>query len=525
MPTYPLSFLKGLTIAADWMTTPPGFLWVMDDWLIEYGRLRPRDGSTILNSAALTGLSSLTSIIFYRDKNSAGGGVFLVQGPQKIYRSAQYTSDTQFLTNLGVAFTDVTGTASIGTATVSMMDILNNIVILTSSSGAINQITSDSTNAAPLAGSPPSATFVKVVNNFAFLAGVLNYGTNSSRIWWSAVGDPQTWPATSFLDWRTNDGDYITALSSIGQDLIVFKNSHIGRLSTTTLTISGAVTLGPMTTLFNGMGCAGYQAVDNLPDGRIVFLGIDYNLWVTDGVSLQMLSKGPYGTANVYNTGGSGPQPQNRGLYFYSANNSAFTNSPIVIVDPIRNEVWVTPYNGSTIFVYDYLQDYWRRITGYHLTCAARLPPSRGGAFSSSASTLGWRLFGGASSANVIAVSNEASGFGPGRPTDQTGATVTAKAIFSIADPDILANNRFRAVNIPANNLGLASTVVQFGFDGTITGPTTTLNSHVMRNSIPIPYRTEFLSQTRYSSLQIQLTDTIPGDLIYTPYLSDEAMS
>jgi hypothetical protein len=48
-----------------------------------------------------------------------------------------------------------------------------------------------------------------------------------NRLYFSAIGDADTWPANNFIDVVTNDGDPITAIQPLGDALIIFKKHQI----------------------------------------------------------------------------------------------------------------------------------------------------------------------------------------------------------------------------------------------------------------------------------------------------------
>jgi hypothetical protein len=73
-------------------------------------------------------------------------------------------------------------------------------------------------------GSPPSAKYVKVHKNFMFLAGNT---TNPSRVFFSALGDPETWPALNFIDVGKGDGDQITGLAILLDRLVITKTNSV----------------------------------------------------------------------------------------------------------------------------------------------------------------------------------------------------------------------------------------------------------------------------------------------------------
>lgn len=188
---------------------------------------------------------------------------------------------------------------------------------------------------------------VKTVNNILFFAGNL-----SSYIYWSSVGDPTTYNSGNFIPFRLSDGDTIQALSYIGTDLIIFKRFSIGALSTQTQILSGVVTLGPLTTLNVGIGCASPNAVDRLPDGRLVFLGGNGHLYLFDGNVPIDVSQQAYPGSSVQSLITAAAQ-----FFVYG------TGGAIVKVVPMRHEVWVILQdpgaNANDYWIYDYLNNIW----------------------------------------------------------------------------------------------------------------------------------------------------------------------
>ena len=88
-------------------------------------------------------------------------------------------------------------------------------------------------------------------------------------------------------------------MGEISGNLLIFKKSSIGLLSTQTISISGISTLGPLSTIFQGIGAVGPGSVDNLPDGRCIFISQDMNVYITDGYSLQCLTNNSNGRRNI----------------------------------------------------------------------------------------------------------------------------------------------------------------------------------------------------------------------------------
>lgn len=91
--------------------------------------------------------------------------------------------------------------------------------------------TGDSTIAYTLFGVDANITKAKYVedyNNYVFLANVsVGSTTYPTRIYWSNLQDPTTFLTTSFIEVAINDGQQITGMKVLGDNLIIFKTRSI----------------------------------------------------------------------------------------------------------------------------------------------------------------------------------------------------------------------------------------------------------------------------------------------------------
>jgi len=78
-----------------------------------------------------------------------------------------------------------------------------------------------------LGGSPPVLDFITTHNNRVW--GV--DAADKSRVRFSDILDPETWSVLNFIDFNPDDGDYITAMVRIGQDLVVSKQWSMALLT------------------------------------------------------------------------------------------------------------------------------------------------------------------------------------------------------------------------------------------------------------------------------------------------------
>ena len=85
-----------------------------------------------------------------------------------------------------------------------------------------------------LPGTPPIGNIGIVFQNYLFYAGV---ATAPSRLYFSDLGDPTTWPAINFIDVPSPyDGDPITGLAILYGNLIIFKRHSIYIMTGTSAT-------------------------------------------------------------------------------------------------------------------------------------------------------------------------------------------------------------------------------------------------------------------------------------------------
>lgn len=370
----PFDFSKGFSSGFSYYNVPQGYSTKMQNCRFTSGSIALRWSQKQTNSAALGGGTNyVTGLTTWIDAASSVTSVVAITNA-KIYTAdaTSYAPSSSALT-----FTDRTGATTISSSNTLRytFDSLNGILIIAGNSAAGGlplKLTAYNSNAANLGGSPPKADCVKVVNNFAFLGRQLNSTNTYSTINWSNVSDPETWGAANSLEVNKKDGEQIMALGAIGSDLYILKQTSIWRLSTVTQTISGAVTLGPLQLVIKGVGCVGPLALDNLPNGDIVFVGGDGHFYEFDGSSVFDLSLQAYPGPNAFSLG----EFSSLGLSFASINSQ-------ICVKTWRGigEVWigydstVTGFTSGKVYAYDYLNHIWQGfITDSSPKCFTTMP-------------------------------------------------------------------------------------------------------------------------------------------------------
>lgn len=297
-----------------------------------------RQGNATLNTTALASSAAVHGLFDWLI--NSGTRYLIVTAGTKIYNSA----------SLSTTFTDITGAVTITTGQNNQHTFasLNNIVACCGGTTPDTPIQWTGTgNASALAGTPPVGNLVCVANNFMFISGI---AATPSRVYWSNVADPGTWGASNFIDFRMSDGDSITAILELNQNLLIFKRRSIGLLFTQSNTVSGSVTLAPLTEVIVGIGCPGGQCVDNLPDGSVVMLGTNAHIYLIQGGTSVLDISDPKEGSNI--------QPTLDGM------DASRLKYAVVKVYPTRNQVWISlsssgATTNDTILVYDYQLSVW----------------------------------------------------------------------------------------------------------------------------------------------------------------------
>ena len=503
MPPTEVSFRGGLNREANFISMPPGQCMTFKDMQLNYGDVVTRQPILPLNSNSLTS-SNKFSMLGWADASSATSLPYIyvvgAGSPGKIYRSSTYFQDTQIATP--ISYSDVSGSIDPGNTPLSY-DTLNGLLVFVSFGINPFKFTSNSANAAALAGSPPvGAQAVKVVNNYMFMAGFPATSNGGTRIYWSSVADPETWPAANFIDFKEGDGDPINALGKIGTTLYIFKGKSIGSLSTNSNQISGVTTLGPFVQVWDNIGCPTAASVDNLWDGTMVFIGSDYSIYITDGYTLKNISKLPPPSPSM---GFSFLDTSiNIGLKYYH----------------YRKEIWVnsSPLISNTLYVYDVDNNYWRTVTGCSVKglgiCYTTIP--------STASADGPILLGSDTNGNIVALAFDKSAVytSAGTLLDENGSTITAEVSTSILFPQNISESGIYGVSLFSTDS--SSGKLYIGYDNTYSSTVLNINTS-SKNRFDIPNGSFSKSNSqRPSTIQFKITSTKIAEIFNKVYIDTE---
>ena len=185
--------------------------------------------------------------------------------------------------------------------------------------------------------------YLEIYNNQLFMAGFSGY---QSTAFWSEVGEPEAVDPTFFAEFRTNDGDRITALKSYQGSLLVFKNKSFHRIT------GDNPSNFALQEITDQYGCVSNRAVVTFEDV----------CWFLDPKGIV-----EYNGANVSVVSNKVES------VFKDMNLSAALENAVAIHNRESNEVWFAiPCNGADynncIIVYDYLTKAWTRYEGVNVS-------------------------------------------------------------------------------------------------------------------------------------------------------------
>jgi hypothetical protein len=336
----PIGFKGGYNSRASIMTIEKDQLTDGQNVRVIYGDLIKINGSVKLNAAAFASGAAFHGLT---DWQTAAGQRYLVG-----------TAGTKIgqMSDLNGTWTDITGAVTITTGANNLHTFasLNNILAICGGIVPDAPIQWTGTgNASVLTGSPPTGSLVAVANNFMFISGI---AATPSRTFWSNVGDPNTWGVGNYVDFRVSDGDKVTAITDLNQNLIIFKRNSIGQLWTIPPSSAVSTMLGPLTQIKvgPGVGCPGPLAVDKIPGGILVFMATNGHVYIFDGSTLQDISDKPSPEGNVQPT--------------FDAINVGRLPYVVVRYYASRNQIWISFATGSNvtnnrIMVYDLSYGIW----------------------------------------------------------------------------------------------------------------------------------------------------------------------
>lgn len=186
---------------------PAGVFNLLDNVLIADNKIVKRPGNT--GSTAIAGSQNMLGSIAYERSNGNKSQIICYNGASnaQLYES---TNGTTF--------------SAIGSANLTK-DAQMNFVIASDRVFGFNGtdvVDYDGTTVTKNRATVPLGKFGFWFHNYLFVAGV---SSTPNRLFWSDLGTPTAFTGANFIDINANDGDSITGLNTLNDELIVFKNN------------------------------------------------------------------------------------------------------------------------------------------------------------------------------------------------------------------------------------------------------------------------------------------------------------
>lgn len=227
------------------------------------------------------------------------------------------------------------------------MNVANNLLVFTLPGGVTPFKWTGSGNIATLTADPdvPTVSLNAYHKNILFLSGNT---TNPSRVYFSALGDITDYTVTDFFDVETSDGAKVRAIVSAFNNLYIFKDNSIWRLSGTD---RDSFVLEKMV---DNVGTLSQQSVSVINGTGIYFVTSQNDIALYDGnYGIQFLS------AKIRSTIGS--------LNFSRASNTlglAFSTYKYVDFDYYVSTSSTTATQNDTALLFDTAYKAWTKFKG-----------------------------------------------------------------------------------------------------------------------------------------------------------------
>jgi hypothetical protein len=186
---------------------PNGVFRLLDNVLVADNKIVKRPGNT--GSTAIAGSQNMLGSIAFERSNGTKSQIVCLNGASnaQLYES---TNGTTF--------------SAIGSANLTK-DASMNFVIASDKVFGFNGtdvVDYDGTTVTKNRATVPLGKFGFWFHNYLFVAGVSG---NPSRLYWSDLGTPTVFTGTNLIDINANDGDSITGLNTLNDELVIFKNN------------------------------------------------------------------------------------------------------------------------------------------------------------------------------------------------------------------------------------------------------------------------------------------------------------
>jgi hypothetical protein len=177
------------------------------------------------------------------------------------------------------------------------------------------------------AGTVPNGKYILYHANRVWIA-------DGSSLYWSELADPRDWPAANVVQFEPNDGDDITGLGTVGDQILVFKPSKVWSVYD--------LDEGGNRQIAESAGCVAHRSIVETPRGTF-FLSRDQGVMVTDGNAVKPVAEKILPTLRAIS-------PAHRqhaaatyfnGHYYLSVTSTGSTNDLTLDFDTYTDSWWI----------------------------------------------------------------------------------------------------------------------------------------------------------------------------------------
>lgn len=315
------------------------------------GKLTKRDGSQQINAVAALSTGPVTGGKYH---NAATGSDFfgIVVGTT-VWRTGNTFSGS---------YTLVTGTVTLTSAgsNLAQATSINDVAVFCNESDKPFKLGATG-NAVHL--STPLFSGAKTCSTYGAYLVIANTTESSvaypSRVRWSDINTPDSFPALNYIDVEPNDGDKIVSIVTFEDSVYVFKKRSIHRMLITGLDGADAFIIRPVS---RNIGAWAKNSVKVIPNLGIAFLAQN-TLYILSDSGLTPIGEPIQTTLD-------------------SVTRSMWSNA-VAEVYPKQFEYWLAVSTTSDsknrlVLVYDYTQQSWTTYTGLDVNMLAQAETSSG---------------------------------------------------------------------------------------------------------------------------------------------------
>jgi hypothetical protein len=202
-------------------------------------------------------------------------------------------------------------------------------------------------------GTLRACKYLAFANNRVFMAN--DPANGPSRVYFSAIGDPCSWPSANVFDLDPSDGGQITGMATVGPYLVIAKERKLFQVYD--------LDTGANRRVSDNLGCIAHRSMVETPMG-LFFLTLDAGVYVMNGSTVDRVSDNVTPTIETVQASlrseAAGAYFGDR--YFLSFSTAGSANNRTLEYDVV-NKAW---------FLHDLAGQQWakwRRVDGQELYC------------------------------------------------------------------------------------------------------------------------------------------------------------